>query len=208
MKRGSILAVVFAMALHAGASAQTQTGALELTAALAELRDAVSALPSSRRSPRLQSAAQWLVDRPRVATVNPADVSDEYVQSLQRAAELLKQQPTPDVIEDITAELEAKVEHCRKVGIGMGGLVTLKVNTQRSGEPVNNWRVQALLKFYERLPGTQPRTFLRASSPTEMALEPGRYWVWAFDPATGRMSERVLVPVTGQKELLFDLDIP
>ena len=50
--------------------------------------------------------------------------------------------------------------------------------------------------------------FFRPSSPTEMELEPGRYWVWAVDPVTGRMSERVLVPVTGQKELLFDLDIP
>jgi hypothetical protein len=208
MKRYSILAVALAITLHSEATAQPSTTTVDLITALARLRAAVSALPSPLQSPRLRSATQWLVDRPNVSTFNPADVSAEYARSLERAAELLKEQPTADVIEDVTAELEAKVEHCRKLGIGMGGLVTLKVNTLRGGKAVSNWRVQALLKFYERLAGTQPRVFFRPSSPTEMELEPGRYWVWAVDPGTGRMSERVLVPVTGQKELLFDLDIP
>jgi hypothetical protein len=148
------------------------------------------------------------VRRRALASFNPADVSAEYARSLQRAAELLKQQPVLEVIEDVTAELEAKVEHCRKVGVGMGGQVNLKVITVRAGKPESNWHVRALLKFYERLKEAEPRPFLRASSPTEMALEPGRYWVWAFHPVTGRTSERVLVPVTGQKELLLDLPVP
>jgi hypothetical protein len=41
-----------------------------------------------------------------------------------------------------------------------------------------------------------------------MDLEPGRYWVWALDESTQKTSERVLVRVTGQKELVLDLGAP
>jgi len=46
-----------------------------------------------------------------------------------------------------------------------------------TGVPFINWRVHA--------------------RPTEVELEPGRYWVWADDPATGKKSDRVLVVVRG-----------
>jgi hypothetical protein len=72
---------------------------------------------------------------------------------------------------------------------------------------VADWQVLYLLKFDEWLK-TPPRNFLRVSSPTEMNVEPGRYWIWAHDPATGRTSDRVLVEVAGQKELLLDLPVP
>jgi hypothetical protein len=208
MKVFPVVALAFAVLLQDDARAQVSPRAVSLTTALTELRSSVNALPPDLQSQRLRVAAQWLAERPSVASFTPSDVSAEYARSLQFAAELLKQQPSREVVEDVTAELEAKVEHCRKLGIGMGGLVTLSVNTVRRGEPVKYWRVQALLKLYERLKNSEPRTFLRVSTPTEMELEPGRYWVWALDPTTGKRSERVLVVVTGQKKLEFDLTIP
>jgi hypothetical protein len=201
-----VVVVVVMQALHGGAGAEPPASPVDLPRAVAELRLAVNALPPSLRSERLRSATAWM--EKRVATTNAADVSLEYTRSLERAAELLRQQPDPDVVEDVTAELEAKVEHCRTLGIGMGGQVSFTVNTLRDGKTVTNWRVLALLKFYERLTGTEPRTFERLSSPTEMDLEPGRYWIWAVDPGTGRMSERELVRIVGQKALVFDLPIP
>ena len=208
MKVFPVVALALAVVLQDDARAQVSPRDVNLTTVLTELRSAVNALPSGLQSLRLRTAAQWLVERPSVASFNPSDVSAEYTRSLQLAAELLKQQPSREVVEDVTAELEAKVEHCRKLGIGMGGLVTLSVNTVRGGKPVKYWRVQALLKLYERLKSSEPRTFLRVSTPTEMELEPGRYWVWALDPATGKTSERVLVVVAGQRKLEFDLTIP
>jgi hypothetical protein len=203
------LAVVALVAFaSAPARAQTSTRPVDVVAALAELRSASDALPSALRTARLVDAVTWLANRPTTPSFRAADVSDEYTVSLRRAAAMLRQTPGPDIMEDITADLEAKVAHCRKVGVGMGGQVSLKVNTVRTGTAVSNWHVRALLKFYERLAGVEPRLFLRASSPTEMALEPGRYWVWAIDPATGKVSDRVLVPVTGQKELVLDLPVP
>jgi hypothetical protein len=41
---------------------------------------------------------------------------------LRSAAALLKGRPSREVVDDVTAELEAKVEHCRTLGVPMGGL--------------------------------------------------------------------------------------
>ena len=65
-----------------------------------------------------------------------------------------------------------------------------------------------LLKIYERIKGASPAAFPTLSTPTEVRLDPGRYWMWARDPATGRTSDRTLVRVAGQTELPIDLPVP
>jgi hypothetical protein len=155
---------------------------------------------------RLKAAVDWLYGR--TETTDPAGVSPEYLRSLQRAAELLKRRPSTDAVRDVTTELEAKVEHCRLLGVGMGGSVALKINTRSPSGPVSDWQVVYLLKIYEYVSGASPINFPRLSTPTDATVEPGRYWVWARDPATGRTSERALVRVVGQKELLVDLPVP
>jgi len=112
------------------------------------------------------------------------------------------------LIDDITDELEAKIDHCRALGIGMGGSVLLRVDTRRGSASVNNWQVFYLLKIYEAAPGTSPTTFPTLSAPAETRLEPGRYWIWARDPATGRTSDRALVRVSGKQEFRIDLPVP
>jgi hypothetical protein len=175
---------------------------------LADLRTTVAALPKELQSERLHQAVDWLANQPSRPGFTAADISIEYTQSLLAAAGLLRQLPLREVVDDVTADLEAKVEHCRALGVSMGGRVTVRVNTIRAAAPVSNWRVNALPKLYERVQGTTPRQFLRVSTPTEMALEPGRYWVWAHDPTTGQTSERVLVRVAGAQSLQLDLVIP
>jgi hypothetical protein len=111
-------------------------------------------------------------------------------------------------MDDVAADLEAKVEHCRLLGIGMGGSVLLKVNTRRGPQTVGDWQVVYLLKVYEHVKGATPTVFPTLSTPTEAPLEPGRYWLWARDPSTGRTSERALVRVFGRSQLDVDLPVP
>ena len=196
--------LLLTFALPRVASAQVREDQLLRT--VGRLAAAVDAIPPNVRPPQLKDAADWLSRRS--VSANPADISEAYLRSLERAAELLEAKPGKDVIDDVAGELDAKVEHCRTLGIGMGGSVVLKVNTRTASGPVGNWQVVYLLKIYERMSGTSPNHFPRLSTPTEATVEPGRYWVWARDPSTGRTSERSLVRVVGQKELLVDLPVP
>jgi len=198
------LALAFVLALPDFASAQVRREDLNL--AVGQLRLAARALPPVAALPRIQTAVAWLSDR--AATTNPAQVSKEYVRSLQQLAELMTSDRRSEVMDDVAEELEAKVEHCRRLGIGMGGSVLLHVNTRRGPQSVGDWQVVYLLKVYEHVKGAAPIVFPSLSTPTQSALEPGRYWLWARDPSTGRTSERALVRVVGRSELQVDLPIP
>lgn len=158
-----------------------------------------------RRWERTRKSAEWLIGR--VGKTNLAAVTPEYLRALQRTAQVATH-ASDEQWEDIASELEAKVEHCRRLNIGMGGSVLLKVSTRRAAGPVSNWQVLYLLKIYEGAKGASPTNFPKLSSPTEAAIEPGRYWIWARDPSTGKTSERVLVRAAGLKELLVDLPVP
>ena len=201
-----VIAVVTALTLMLPDAAAGQVRAADLRLALVQLQAAVDTLPRGARSAGLVAAVDWL-DR-RSSATNPATVSEEDLRSLQRAANLLHALPTSDVIDDVTSELEAKVEHCRALGIGMGGTVRLRVSTRRGAQTVSDWQVFYLLKIYERVGAASPAAFPTLSTPAEATLDPGRYWLWARDPATGRTSERSLVRVAGQNEFRVDLPVP
>jgi len=194
-----------ALVLGTATAAAAQTTRDDLAAALARLQRAVDAL-DRRRPAELVEAIQWL--RGSLARTNPSEVSTAYLRTLTNAATLLENSPSPNLVDDITDELEAKVDHCRALGIGMGGSVQLRVNTRRGPASVNNWQVFYLLKIYEAAPGTSPTTFATLSAPAETRLEPGRYWIWARDPATGRTSERALFRISGKQEFKVDLPVP
>jgi hypothetical protein len=182
------------------------SAAVDLKDALTSLRQAVAALPPNVPTERLSAAAGWLARN--YPKAKPEEITEEYARSIQQAADLLDAEPTIEIVDDVTSELEAKVDHCRQLGLGMGGLVTLTVVTRRGGGTVSDWQVLYLLKIYERVSGASPENFPSLSSPTEARVEPGRYWIWARDPATGRSSERALVRVAGQPEIRVDLPVP
>jgi hypothetical protein len=204
MRACLIAAVAFTLMLPDAVAGQVR--AADLNLALGQLRRAVERLPTIVRSPSLVAAVDWLSRR--AAATNPADVSQEYVRSLQQAADLLNKHPSADVIDDVVGELEAKVDHCRALGIGMGGSVLLRVSTRRGSQTVGDWQVLYLLKIYERASSASPVTFPALSTPTDARLDPGRYWIWARDPASGRTSERALMRVAGQTEFRVDLPVP
>ena len=204
MEKRFALAIALVIALPNVASAQVRRADLDL--ALGQLRLAVRALPPVAALPKIETAVAWLSDR--AATTNPADVSTEYLRSLQQLAELMRTDRRSEVMDDVAEELEAKVEHCRRLGIGMGGSVLLRVSTRRGPQTVGNWQVLYLLKVYEHVKGAAPTVFPSLSTPTQVTLEPGRYWLWARDPSTERTSERALVRVLGQTQLQVDLPIP
>jgi hypothetical protein len=199
-------ALALALVLTLPDVAGAQVRRVDLDRTLGQLSLAVRALPPVSALPRIQAAVTWLSERAR--TTNPAEVSKEYLGSLQQLAELLRTDPRSQVADDVAEELEAKVEHCRLLDIGMGGSVLLQVNTRRGPQAVGNWQVLYLLKVYEHVKGATPTVFPALSSPTQSALEPGRYWLWARDPATGRTSERALVRVLGRTQLQVDLPVP
>jgi hypothetical protein len=199
------LAAGIVVALSHVAGAQPGSSRAELQAAINTLAASAASIPADQHLARLKTALQWMQNN--AAKTEEANLSQEYVRSLGRAAALLSQRPSGDALEDVVRELEAKVQHCRTLGIGMGGSVLLTVNTKRAGRVVGDWHVFYLLKFDEWLK-TAPRNFLRVSSPTNMAIEPGRYVIWAHDPATGTTSARLLVEVTGQKAFTLDIVVP
>ena len=198
-----LAAIALVLMTATGAAAQTTKDAL--TAALTRLQRAVDAL-DRRRPAELVEAIQWL--RSSLPRTDASQVSTAYLRTLTNAATLLENSPSPNLIDDITDELEAKVDHCRALGIGMGGSVLLRVDTRRGSGAVNNWQVFYLLKIYEAAPGTSATTFATLSAPAETRLEPGRYWIWARDPTTGRTSERTLVRVSGKQEFRIELPVP
>jgi len=201
--RRVLVALAFVLGTTHAAAAQTTRD--DLTAALTRLQRAIDALDRTRPA-ELVEAIQWL--RSSLPRTDPSQVSTAYLRTLTNAATLLERSPSANLIDDITDELEAKVDHCRALGIGMGGSVLLRVNTRRGSASVNNWQVFYLLKIYETAAGTSPTTFPTLSAPAETRLEPGRYWIWARDPATGRTSERALVRVSGKQEFRIDLPVP
>ena len=204
MHIGVIVAIILAT-LGAPSAVSAQVRDTDLTAALTQLELAVQSLPPDGVQPRLRAAVDWL--RTRVQATDPASISAEYVRSLQRAAGLIRAQTDAVILADVADELDAKVEHCRQLGIGMGGFVEVAVSTRQGGVAVGSWQVFYLLKIYEHVKDTSANTFPRLSTPTEARLDPGRYWLWARDPATGRTSQRALVRIVGQTKLEVDLPV-
>lgn len=198
--------VAGALLLLPSPAAKAQSRSADVDRALSQLTLAIEVLPPWNRPPRLRAAVEWL--RGRAARTDAQQVTESYVRSLEQAAQILRRSPNPAVIEDVIAELEAKVEHCRELNIGMGGTVALDVNTRRGSDIVNAWQVFYLLKIYEHVSDASPVSFPNLSAPAQTTLEPGRYWLWARDPSTGRVSERTLVRVTGRPHLSVDLPVP
>lgn len=199
------VAAALALAIPA-ASSQPQTTLTAAVAALTDLRRASESLEPGVLRSRIQDDTDWLIAESERSRAD--NISDAYVRSFQQAAELVRTRPTDAVLADISGDLQAKREHCRNLKIGMGGVVKLRVQTRRGSSAVPDWQVLHLLKIYEWVPSASAVNFPRLSTPTEMDVAPGRYLVWARDPATGKTSDRVLVKAAGQGELLVDLAVP
>ena len=79
IKRWLIAAAAITLALTDVRAQQLSTGSV--LPVLRQLQLAAEALPAGERLPRLDAAIEWL--GARAAKTNPADVSQEYLRSLQ-----------------------------------------------------------------------------------------------------------------------------
>ena len=111
-----LIAAMLSLLVTVPSSAQVQRS--ELTLAVAQLERSVDRL-GSRAPGKLVDAVRWL--RGHAGSTNPAQISRAYLQALAYAATALDAEPTRLMIDDIADELEAKVDHCEELGIGMGG---------------------------------------------------------------------------------------
>lgn len=193
--------------------ALAQTTEADLRRATEDLYQAAVATRTVTTPDALLASVTWLRESARQSVffqgplTRASDVTPDYLRSLQTATALLRKRPSDQVVADIAEDLRLKVQHCQDLNIGMGGGVKVVVNTRRGDGSISNLQVRYLLKFYEVAPGAEPGTFPRLSSPTDVTVAPGRYWIWAVDPASGRSSARTLVRVSGQKELVVDVPV-
>jgi hypothetical protein len=186
-----------------------------LEEALTSLMASAEKLPPGRERDRIQASGRWLLRR-----VNQASgVSEEYRVSLVRLAESLAaiagrsalagggREEAP--LADIAEELETKRDHCEKLNLGMGGTVKLRVTTLRDARHVvGGWQVFYLLKIYEHAKDRSPEMAPGWTSPAVANLEPGRYFIWARDPASGRNTERLLLRLSGSPSIEQPILVP
>ena len=142
---------------------------------------------------------------------NPADYRlnlQRSVATLSNALALPPDQLTA-VLDAIGDDLEVKLEHCTRSGGKLGGSVVVNVRTLAGSEESRNWQVLYLPRVLEASGVTTADRFPQLSSPTHETLVPGRYVMWARDPATNQVSERTVVKVgEGRGELTLDLALP
>jgi hypothetical protein len=113
------------------------------------------------------------------------------------------------VLRDVAEDLKIKADHCRKTGVGLGGLVTLVVRTKRGGQELRELQVLYLPKILEVVKDAKPDLFPKFSSPTSCPLPPGRYVMWTRDPQSNRTGERTVVRVGGGNDTIeWDLPAP
>lgn len=132
-----------------------------------------------------------------------------YVYSLESALREPDQAKAYSMFQDLAADLRIKANHCRATGTGLGGLVNVIVKTQRGDTEVAAWQVYWKPKILEFAKQYRAEAFPKPSSPTSQELAPGRYLMWAQDPATGkRGNEEVVTIGEGKKAVDKTLFVP
>jgi len=171
--------------------------------------------PATLREAR-QRAARALTTLLELSKGWPAATPEPYRRQLAGTATLVERAandagPTPltTLIGPLADDLETKLGHCQASGGRLGRLIAVRVRTVQGSREAPDWQVLILPRLFAAAPGAAPTPFARLSSPTVEQLVPGRYLLWARDPARGRVSERqVLVVGDGRDALDIDLPVP
>ena len=157
-------------------------------------------------SPELRESAQWLLSRANEST---SGVSEDYVRQIEATARALEGSgDQKEIIEEATADLKAKADHCRKSGIWLGGKVPVAATTRRGDTAVNNWQVFYLPRIFAHAQGVEPNLIPSWTSPARQSIEPGRYHFWAVDPTTGKRSALVVQSIVGRDEVPVLIPLP
>jgi len=140
---------------------------------------------TNREYADIDASLRWLTTslRKPVSRVNGA-----MIQSLKADLSALKRLPTTDpstqrrLADSISSDLSLKAGYCRRQSDGMNATATLTIRTWTAKTEVKQWQVAYLNAPLAILNETKAELFPAFSSPTALALPPGRYVVWAQDP--------------------------
>jgi ankyrin repeat protein len=164
------------------------------------------------QSPQVKASLSTLAAVLARVPHSPDDYRDNLagdVSALEAALKVGDVEGLAATLQSVAEDLEVKLEHCTKSGGKLGGSVVVHVRTLQGSEETRSWQVFYMPKVFEAATNASPNLFPQLSSPTEETLVPGRYVMWARDPATARLGERTVVNVgEGRKELLLDLPVP
>lgn len=86
-------------------------------------------------------------------------------------------------IASVAEDLALKTAYCRANAAGMNAVVKLTVRTWSGADVAPRWQVAYLSAPLAVLRRADAEQFPQFSSPTSMSLPPGRYVIWAQDPA-------------------------
>jgi hypothetical protein len=190
----------------------------QVKASLATLAGVLAQVPAALEAVRTaeRRASAVLAQLQQLSVKWPAESPADYRGNLAEAVAVLEAAVKAGnaaklaaTLEALADDLEVKLEHCIKSGGRLGGAVAVRVRTVQGGAESRDWQVFYIPRLFEAAANASPDLFPRLSSPTEDMLVPGRYVMWARDPATARLGERIVVKVgEGRKELLLDLPVP
>lgn len=183
------------------------------------LRDRLQRIPQKLPAP----------DARKIAGITLADVNfmvkgwtpaskipPEYSASLHLSLRLLdlaleseQEGPAFSALQAAADDLHIKAEHCRKSGVGLGGMVTVVIRTRNGDREQRNLQVLYMPKLMEVVKDAQPDQFPKFSSPTSHTLPPGRYLMWTREPQSNMVGARTIVRIgDGTKTAEWDLPVP
>ena len=222
------LVALLALSPVRAASAQGAPAAGDASRALSSLRalfqDHASELTAAQQE-AVASSLKWLTQLSEGVRINPA-----MVRSLEADAQALSRLGTTSgaaraaVLDRVADDLQLKSAYCRTHRDGMSANVALTVRTWNGDQEVRRWQVSFVNAPLALLHGGRAEQFPAFSSPTTFDLPPGRYILWAQDPANpsavgpakeialGRSAQQTIKttgPHDSQKEaLIADLSVP
>lgn len=143
-------------------------------------------------------------------------IPPEYATSLRMSQRLLdlalkseQEGPAFSALQAAADDLHIKAEHCRKSGVGLGGMVTVVIHTRKGDREQRNLQVLYIPKMMEVVKDVQPDQFPKFSSPTSHVLPPGRYLMWTREPESNMLGARTIVRIgDGSKTVEWDLPVP
>ena len=175
-------------------SAQDLSEKSRLRTALRALANEIS--PFTRDPQPLRQTAvdasnwtRWLQDATEAWMPASTDDGRPMRMAIERMAQAMRGAPNDaarrNLLPLIDDDLEDKVAYCRKHGLSSTRQVTV-VTKKGAVAEVSGLEVLYLEKFLENDPRAMPRQFRGFSSPAVDQLAPGRYVVWAREPAPSR----------------------
>lgn len=187
----SIVVAVSMLVTLAPATPDAQDTGTNVRQTLRALRQRVDKLNVPSRAAIFRSLS-WLDDN----SLGRGPVNDMMRRSLQADldsladAETMSREALNAVTKAVADDLAIKVAYCDARSAGMNATVEVSVRTWRGKTQEGSWGVAFITAPLAILHRDRAERFPAFSSPTKLRMAPGRYVIWAQDPADDRVKGR------------------